>query len=90
MLNFVGGNLNFWHPTQYHRNMKELPDLHRRAFVFKNTKRLQRDGGRAWIRDSQLQEMRKGGNGRLVTIRPDRKGDLPALTPGVSRSTLFL
>ena len=46
-----------------------LPDLHRKALAFKNRKRLQHDGGRAWIRDSQLQEMRKGANGRLETIR---------------------
>ena len=49
--------------------MKSLPDLHKQAFVYKNTKRLQHDGGRAWIRDSQLQEARKGANGRLYTIR---------------------
>ncbi|MEX1063239.1 MAG: hypothetical protein WEC12_06515 [Balneolaceae bacterium] len=53
--------------------MKELPDLHKQAFVFKNTKRLQHDGGRAWIKDSQLQEARKGANGRLVTLR-EKKG----------------
>lgn len=46
---------------------KELPDLHKQAFKFKNTKKLQHDGGRAWIRDSQLHESRKDGNGRLVT-----------------------
>ncbi|HEX6981885.1 MAG TPA: hypothetical protein VF181_03920 [Balneolaceae bacterium] len=47
---------------------KNLPDLHEQAFMFKNTKRLQHDGGRAWIKDSQLQEARKGGNGKLHTI----------------------
>lgn len=56
--------------------MKQLPDLHKKAFAFKNRKRLQHDGGRAWIRDSQLQEMRKGGNGRMETIR--EKLDRPA------------
>jgi len=49
--------------------MTSLPDLHKQAFVYKNTKRLQHDGGRAWIKDSQLQEARKGANGRLNTIR---------------------
>ncbi len=49
--------------------MSELPDLHRQALAFKNRKRLQRDGGRAWIMDSQLQEARKGANWRLETIR---------------------
>ena len=48
---------------------KELPDLHKQAFMFKNTKRLQHDGGRAWIKDSQLHESRKDANGRLKTIR---------------------
>lgn len=46
---------------------KELPDLHKQAFKFKNTKKLQHDGGRAWIKDSQLHESRKGANGRLLT-----------------------
>lgn len=57
-------------------NRPTLPDLHRQAYAFKNRKRLQRDGGRAWIRDSQLQEMRKGGNPRLEIIREklDRTG----------------
>jgi hypothetical protein len=49
--------------------MKKLPDLHKQALAFKNRKRLQRDGGRAWIKDSQLHEARKGVNGRLETIR---------------------
>lgn len=47
---------------------KELPDLHKQAFMFKNTKRFQQDGGRAWIKDSQLHEARKNANGRLQTI----------------------
>jgi hypothetical protein len=47
---------------------KALPDLHKQAFMFKNSKRLQHDGGRAWIKDSQLQESRKNGNGKLLTI----------------------
>ncbi len=45
----------------------ELPDLHQQAFKYKNKKRLQRDGGRAWIQDSQLHEARKGGNLYLET-----------------------
>lgn len=54
---------------------KELPDLHKQAFMFKNTKRFQRDGGRAWIKDSQLHEARKDANGRLKTVgeKKDRK-----------------
>lgn len=44
--------------------------------MFKNTKRLQHDGGRAWIKDSQLHEARKGANGRLNTIHHKKDGDL--------------
>ena len=49
-------------------DMKKLPDLHKQAFKYKNTKKLQHDGGRAWIKDSQLFESRKDANGRLITI----------------------
>jgi len=34
--------------------LKSLPSLHRQAMRYKNFKRLQHDGGRAWIKDSQL------------------------------------
>ena len=54
---------------------KELPDLHKQAFMFKNTKRFQRDGGRAWIKDSQLYESRKDHNGRLKTINKKKKSE---------------
>ncbi len=33
---------------------KPLPLLHQQALRYKNFKRLQHDGGRAWIKDSQL------------------------------------
>lgn len=36
--------------------------------MFKNTKRFQHDGGRAWIKDSQLHEARKDANGKLTTV----------------------
>lgn len=52
---------------------KELPDLHKQAFMFKNTKRFQHDGGRAWIKDSQLHESRKDHNGHLKTINKQKK-----------------
>lgn len=52
---------------------KKLPDLHEQAFMFKNTKRFQRDGGRAWIKDSQLHEARKGENGKLKTIHSEKE-----------------
>ena len=52
---------------------KELPDLHKQAFTFNNRKKLQHDGGRAWIKDSQLHEARSGVNGHLETKRPAAK-----------------
>lgn len=55
---------------------KELPNLHKQAFMFKNTKRFQRDGGRAWIKDTQLHESRKGHNGRLITIHKKKNKKL--------------
>lgn len=51
---------------------KELPDLHKQAFMFKNKKRFQHDGGRAWIKDSQLHEARKNANGKLETIHSEK------------------
>lgn len=53
---------------------KDLPDLHEQAFMFKNEKRFQHDGGRAWIKDSQLHEARKDGNGKLKTVRKEKDG----------------
>ncbi|MEX2601308.1 MAG: hypothetical protein WD355_06645 [Balneolaceae bacterium] len=50
---------------------KELPELHKQAFIYKNRKRLQHDGGRAWIKDSQLHDSRKGANGKLETVSKD-------------------
>jgi len=55
---------------------KELPDLHKQAFMFKNSKRFQHDGGRAWIKDSQLHEARKDANGRLKTIHAKKDAGL--------------
>ncbi len=56
--------------------MKEIPDLHKQAYMFKNTKRFQHDGGRAWIKDSQLHEARKDANGKLYTIQRKKDADL--------------
>lgn len=61
---------------------KELPDLHKQAFMFKNTKRFQHDGGRAWIKDSQLHEARKGANGKLTTIHDEKAKELVEETKG--------
>ncbi|HKL19425.1 MAG TPA: hypothetical protein VJ905_10675 [Halalkalibaculum sp.] len=55
---------------------KELPDLHKQAFMFKNTKRFQHDGGRAWIKDSQLHEARKDANGKLTTVSDKKDPEL--------------
>lgn len=52
-----------------------MPDLHEQAFMFKNGKRLQHDGGRAWIKDSQLYEARKDGNGKLKTVHQKKDAD---------------
>jgi len=54
---------------------KKLPDLHEQAFMFKNSKRFQHDGGRAWIKDSQLHEARKDGNGKLKTVHRKKDTD---------------
>jgi hypothetical protein len=54
--------------------MKKLPDLHTKAFKYKNRKKLQHDGGRAWIKDSQLFESRKGVNGHLETKKSNSQG----------------
>lgn len=55
---------------------KELPDLHKQAFMFKNRKRFQHDGGRAWIKDSQLYEARKDATGHLETIQKKKDSEL--------------
>lgn len=44
---------------------KNLPALHSGAFRYKNLKRLQHDGGRAWIKDSQLHSAVHKGDLRL-------------------------
>lgn len=56
--------------------MDNIPDLHKQAFMFKNTKRFQHDGGRAWIKDGQLHEARQDANGKLNTIHPKKEVDL--------------
>lgn len=62
-------------PTENSIMDDKLPDLHEQAFMFKNTKRFQHDGGRAWIKDSQLHEARKDVNGRLNTIHRKKESD---------------
>lgn len=43
--------------------------LHKTGKIYKNLRRHQHDGGRAWIKDGQLHEAIKGVNPRLVTSR---------------------
>lgn len=40
--------------------MKALPDIHTIAFKYKNFRKLQHDGGRAWIKNPQLHQAIKG------------------------------
>lgn len=51
--------------------MKKLPDLHQQAKTTKNFKRLQHDGGRAWIKDSQLHDARKDANGKIHSTQKE-------------------
>jgi hypothetical protein len=44
-------------------------ELHQKAVIFKNTRRHQHDGGRAWIKDGQLHDAIRDVNPRLVTIK---------------------
>jgi hypothetical protein len=52
-------------------NKKEIPGLHRQAMAFKNRRRFQHDGGRAWIKDSQLHDAIKGMSDRFETGKKD-------------------
>jgi hypothetical protein len=47
--------------------------LHEDGKVFKNLRRHQHDGGRAWIKDGQLHEAIASVNPRLITKRPEVK-----------------
>lgn len=46
---------------------KKLPDIHRAALKYKNRYRLKHDGGRAWIKDSQLHDALHDRNKYLET-----------------------
>lgn len=48
--------------TENRDTKNQLPDLHKQAFLIKNRRRMQHDGGRAWIKDGQLHEAVKGVN----------------------------
>ncbi len=49
--------------------IKKLPDIHRAALKYKNRYRLKHDGGRAWIKDSQLHDALHERNKYLETIK---------------------
>lgn len=46
---------------------KHNTDLHKQGAIYKNARRHQHDGGRAWIKDGQLHEAIKGVTPSLVT-----------------------
>lgn len=49
--------------------IKKLPDIHRAALKYKNRYRLKHDGGRAWIKDSQLHDALHERNKYLTTTK---------------------
>lgn len=53
--------------------MRELPDIHKSAFIYKNRKRLKHDGGRAWIKNAQLHDAVEGINTWLETKHEEQK-----------------
>ncbi len=58
-------------PDSMEKNtVNTLPDLHQQAFLIKNRKRFQHDGGRAWIRDGQLHDAVKNANYRIECVMP--------------------
>lgn len=58
--------------SEINRNCEDnlLPDLHKQAFYLKNRKRMQHDGGRAWIKDGQLHEAVTDANYRIERGQP--------------------
>lgn len=52
--------------------MKTLPELHKQAFKYKNHRKLQHDGGRAWIKNPQTHEAIKGANKHIeITVKEE-------------------
>ena len=49
--------------------IRKLPDIHRAAHKYKNSYRLKHDGGRAWIKDSQLHDALHERNKYLITTK---------------------
>lgn len=68
--------------------MSKLPDLHAHATRIKNMRRLKHDGGRAWIKDSQLHDARKGANPYLEVIPEADATQAPALEASATAKAL--
>lgn len=60
--------------------MKNSVDIHEQAKHLKNRRRLKHDGGRAWIKDSQLHDAIPGRN--VYITRPEQ--EQPKLVDGSS------
>lgn len=63
-----------------------LPDLHVQAMFIKNRKRLQHDGGRAWIKDGQLHDALKGGNDTVFSSQEMATGPVKRDTAEVEKT----
>jgi hypothetical protein len=55
--------------------MKDLPNIHQNAFKYKNMRKLQHDGGRAWIKNPQIHEAIKGTETVISIAHSDKKED---------------
>ena len=44
---------------------QNIPDIHKQAIQYKNRRRFQQDGGRAWIKNGQLHDAVKDGSLRI-------------------------
>lgn len=44
---------------------QNIPDIHKQAIQYKNRRRFQHDGGRAWIKNGQLHDAVKDGSLRI-------------------------
>ena len=55
--------------------MKDLPNIHKNAFKYKNMRKLQHDGGRAWIKNPQIHGAIKGTETVISIAHSDKKED---------------
>jgi hypothetical protein len=54
---------------------KHSKELHQQGITFKNLRRHQHDGGRAWIKDGQLHDAIRSVNPTLITKTSEVKKD---------------